>query len=510
MKPQTGPILTKSRYLRGCACLKWWWLEVHGRPPGGPPDPEARLRIAEGRRIGELARSRYPGGILVPAGSPEQTDRRSRALLGRRLPLYEAGFLHPDGRCYAQADLLVPVGRNEWDLVEVKSAGSPSEEHLHDVAFQRFCYEAAGLRLRRCRLLHVNTQYERSGAIDPARLLAETEITAEVQERIPTVAPTVKALLEIAGSPTCPEFGQGEPFHDDPDGLHDDDAVWEAHPGSDIGMLYRGGRRRIELLEQGIFRMREIPDPASLTGAQAIQRAAHLAGTVHRDRPRLAAFLSALRYPLYFLDFETFSTAVPLLDGARPYQPIPFQFSVHVVAAPGAEPVHRSFLSLEPDDPRPPLLAALRRAIGSDGRVVAYNQGFEKRVLSDLARRFPADAGWIADMSERFVDLFAPFRTLAYYDPAQRGSASLKAVLPALTGKGYDGFAIAHGGDASLAYLRAAHGMPDGERPPSAEIDATRLALEQYCGQDTLGMVRIVERLSEEVGTGPGRRRRRS
>jgi hypothetical protein len=204
-----------------------------------------------------------------------------------------------------------------------------------------------------------------------------------------------------------------------------------------------------------------------------------------------------LTYPLHFLDFETIYPAIPLFDGTRPFQQIPFQFSVHVVEAPGHKPRHYSFLSLEPTDPREELLESLRKVIGPEGQLIAYKQSFEKSRLEELARFLPEHAKWVRDVKGRFVDLLAPFRDFAYYNPAQRGSASLKAVLPAITGYGYDGFAIANGSQASLAYLYAAFGTGDGKKASPQEVGDIRRALERYCGQDTEGMVWIVEKLAE-------------
>jgi len=89
------------------------------------------------------------------------------------------------------------------------------------------------------------------------------------------------------------------------------------------------------------------------------------------------------------------------------------------------------------------------------------------------------------------VDLLLPFRGFNYYHPSQQGSASLKSVLPALTGQGYDGLAIADGAVAGLAYLSTLSDMPE------AEARQIRANLIEYCGLDTAGMVRIVQKLEE-------------
>ena len=167
---------------------------------------------------------------------------------------------------------------------------------------------------------------------------------------------------------------------------------------------------------------------------------------------------------------------------------------------PGRKPRHRSFLSLEPTDPREMLLESLRKAIGPVGNLVTYNQSFEKSRLEELATFHPEHAKWLREVKERFVDLWTPFREFAYYNPAQGGSASLKAVLPAITGRGYDGFTIANGSQASLAYLHAAFGIEDGKLASPKEVEKIRRALVRYCGQDTEGMVWIVEKLAELAG----------
>ena len=499
--PKEPSYLTKTRYVNGLACQKWLWLAFNS--PGRLPkaDESAQFHMDEGRQVGELARTRYSGGVLLPTDAPRENDQRSRKLLDKRMPLFEAGFIHPNGSCYARADVLLPAGEDEWDLVEVKSGGSVQEEHLHDVAFQRHCYIGAGLRLRRCSLLHINTKYQRSGEIDSLSLFEEEDITDRVRALAPTIEPRIAGLLAIVKSSECPEFGRGEPFHKDEAGVHAEDALWKKHPDSDILTLYRGGKQAIGLLQAGVYRIRDIPKSV-LRGKQLIQHAAHTGGKVHADRKAIAAFLATLRYPLHFLDFETFGTAIPLFDESKPYQQIPFQFSVHVVKAPGQRPAHHSYLSMEAEDPRSGLLESLRRVVGCEGSLVAYNQSFEKRILSDLASLLPEHADWVREANKRFVDLMAPFREFAYYNPSQGGSASLKVVLPAVTGQGYTGFEIANGSQASIAYLNATFGTPGGKQASTERMEATREALERYCGRDTEGMVWIVEKLAELSGVG--------
>ncbi len=311
----------------------------------------------------------------------------------------------------------------------------------------------------------------------------------------------VDQFLKVSRSRKAPEFGQGKPFHKDEDGIHGDDAVWKDHPDSDLMELYYGGKKVLGWMETGTYwRIRDVPR-AEFKGngprQQAIQQEAYMRGRPHIDRVKLSSFLKSLQYPLHFLDFETFQTAIPLFDGSRPYQQVPFQFSLHVVEKPGAKARHHGYLSMEAKDPRAGFAEALRAVLGARGYIVAWNVSFEKGRLEELAAHLPEHAGWLGGLDTRFVDLLVPFRNFDYYHPAQKGSASIKAVLPAMMGKGYEDLEISDGGSASLAYLEAVWGHIYGMEVPEGQLETTKLNLEEYCGRDTEAMVWIVEKLSE-------------
>jgi hypothetical protein len=199
-----------------------------------------------------------------------------------------------------------------------------------------------------------------------------------------------------------------------------------------------------------------------------------------------------LKYPLYYLDFETFGPAIPIYDGTKPYQDMPFQFSLHVVESDGSEPVHHSFLAEGIEDPRPQILRELQRLLGSEGSIIAYNAGFEEGVLKELVEAFPEYTDWLEGILTRMVDLLYPFTNFHYYHASQKDTASLKKVLPAVTGKGYEEMAIGSGMDASIAYGRIMYGNAKEE-----EITRVRADLLKYCKMDTEGMIWVVDELKK-------------
>lgn len=498
MKKQT--LLTKSRYVAGLSCSKAIWL-MFNKPELLPEiDNQTQHRFDEGHKVGELAKGLFPDGIDIEEVIPVENDKKSRELLKKRKPLFEAGFMHKDGKCYARADILLPSGKNEWDILEVKSSTSVKEEHTWDVAFQRYCYESAGLKIGRCFLVHVNNQYVRQGKIDTKEFFVRADITDEVNELSPLIPKTISELFKIIALKECPEFKNGEEYHEDELGVHDNDQFWKDHPECDIFDLHRGGKQAIELFNAGVLEIKNLTEEHKLNDKQKIQHKVANSGQHHYDKDKLEKFIKGLKYPLYFMDFETYATAIPLYDGLKPYQAIPFQFSVHVIDKKGQKAKHHSFIASGSDDPRPEFAKKLKSVIGEKGTVLAYYQSFEKSRLKELAEFLPKNAKWIDELIERMVDLYDPFKDFAYYHPAQKGSASLKSVLPVLTGKNhYDLLEIGNGTDASLAYLHITHGSHDGKKPTSAEIKTVREGLEKYCGLDTEGMIWILEKLRRLV-----------
>lgn len=502
-------LLTKSRYVTGLSCKKALWL-MFNKPESLPEIDEAtQHRFDEGHKVGELAKSLFPKGVTIAEMIPQENDKKSRELLKKRVPLFEAGFLHKDGRSYARADILVPSGKNEWNIVEVKSATEVKDEYFEDVSFQKYCYESAGLKIKKCFVLHINNQYVRKGEIEPKEFFVQADITEQIENVMPLVPEKVDALFKVIQAKKCPEITKkdscclGTDASKRYEALHATDTFWKEHPDCDILDLYYGGKKAVELFKQGILSIKDMQEDHFTTRPQRkqqkIQHKVTATGKTHQDKAELQAFMEKLTYPLCFMDFETYATTIPLYDGLKPFQAIPFQFSVHVIAKEGSKPKHYSFIAQGSDDPRNEFTEELKKALGEKGTVLAYYQAFEKSRLKELAEFFPKYKTWVENVIERMIDLYDPFKNFAYYHLSQKGSASLKKVLPALTGKGYEDMEIGNGNEASLRYLFITHGSYSGEKATSAEIQKVRDDLEKYCGQDTEGMIWILDKLKELI-----------
>jgi hypothetical protein len=493
--------LSKSRFLSGLQCHKRFWFEAH--PQAVAPDPADPLSVylqEQGRDVGRLARALYPQGVEIAAGprQPALALRQTRAAVDAGADVLFEAAAQGDG-AFARADILVRNGPSgPWDLLEVKASGHKDEaglaegreDFLWDLAFQRQAFEAAGFAIGRSRLALVNKDYVRQGALDPQAFFTQVDVSEAVQERqarVPALLRTMAKAGQAASPPeraisahcklphACPFQGQCWP-PPAPDSVFSLRSLSQARKLA----LYHAGRRSFAQLGR-----------EKLSDWQAKQVKAQRSGKAFVDKAKIRAFRAGLRYPLFHLDFETLNTAIPPFDGVRPFAQTVFQFSLHVQSTPGARPAHFDYLPKDSADPRGPLLDSLLELLGDEGTILAYNAPFEKGRLQDLAEAFPSRRQEVEAALRRFQDLITPFKNGWLVHPGFEGSVSIKAVLPALVpSMSYDGLAVADGGGAIRAYAEFLR--PETTPKRRREI---REDLLEYCGQDTLAMVKVLEAL---------------
>ena len=499
MKPYPK-LLTKSKYIHGLNCKKFIWLEFNA-PEELPGITKAtQQRFDEGYQIEQLAKTKFKDALTASDDNFGKALEKSKSLLKERKPLFEASFIA--NNCYARADVLMPVGKNEWDIIEIKSGTTAKEHHFQDVSFQKYIYESAGLKINKCFIMRLNNQYVRKGELNVDELFLLSDITEGLQSK-KEVENNIKEIMEVIALKKCPAHEPGGYYCRDPYEVHHTDEFYKKHPKFDIMALYRAKDIALELFHKGIIEIKDIPEEQLEKKHHKIQHKTHKTGEHHIHHEELDKFISELKYPLYFMDFETYSPAIPIYNGMKPYQQMPFQFSVQVVSKINAKPKNISFIAHGPDDPREEFLDNLKEALGNNGSIVAYNAPFEKGIISKLAEFLQKHQKWANSTLPRVVDLLVPFRNFSYYHPSQKGSISLKKVLPAVTGETYADLEISEGETASRIYYEMIHSNSNPNNPktmsPSDKANILK-DLEDYCKRDTEGMIWIVEKLKELIG----------
>ena len=480
--------LSKTRYINGLQCKKLLWYIYHEPQAIPKPDEATQTLFEQGHLVGDYAKKLFPTGVQVDhTGSFEGGLRTTRELIFKRVPIFEAALTYK--RCYARADILEPVGDDEWNLTEVKSSTELKDINYHDIGFQYYLYSGAGLKIDKCYLMFIDNTYIRKGEIEPSKLLKKIDVTDEIKTTYSkTIEDNVAEMIKAITAKTFTEVGIGAHCND-PYDCPLIDKCWSFLPERNVFFLYRNSKLPITLIKDGIFNLADIPEKYELNEKNQIQVNCEKTGKPRIDLEKIKEFLDKIKYPAYYIDFETCGSAIPLFYGSSPYQQIPFQFSVHVVKEKGAKPERFSFLADGTNDPRPEFMAKLKEVIGTIGSIIAFNAGFEMGILKKCAEVLPEYESWVESIGERIIDLLKPFSSFAYYHPKQDGSCSLKKVLPALTGKSYDDMEIGDGVTASSEYCRITFTEDNKDK------EKVRKLLEEYCGLDTLGMVDIVEQL---------------
>lgn len=485
--------LSKSLFIRGLQCHKSLWLRKFRPELRDEISKAQQVLFAGGTEVGIYAQQLFPNGVTIPYDglSPaEQLKKTAVAISEGVKTIYEGAFSHDE--VFVKADILhrdrAEGGRfddDHWDIYEVKSATSQKDVYLDDLALQYHVLTGAGLPVFRAFIIHINNQYVRQGAIDVRQLFTIIDLTEEVRERQPFIIEelgTQRRMLR-KGMPTIDIGAQCEnPYTCDFLGH-----CWSHLPEMSVFNVLGRGLDRFGLYREGLIELKDIPQDC-LTNDQKTQVECYLRQTnVIREEP-IRAFLDTLTYPLYFLDFETFMTAVPPFDGIRPYQQIPFQYSLHWQKKAGSDLSHDEFLASPGEDPREKIAQRLTETIPPKACILAYNASFESSILRELSRQYPEYAKELEAIIVNMKDLMEPFKKKDLYFWQMNGSYSLKAVLPLLVPElTYDGMEVSDGGMAMEAYAR----MCKAEDPE--EIARIRKALLDYCRLDTLAMKRILE-----------------
>lgn len=483
---------SKSKLLALRQCPKKLWLEVH-RPDLLEYSDGTDTRLQIGLQVGEIARRIYDrdgNGVLIDVQGDgfDRAFERTTELLRTCQPIFEAGF--SAGGALTFIDILLPEQKGDelaWHMIEVKSSTSVKDYHYDDLAVQAFAVKAAGIPLASISLAHIDSSWTFPGGVDYRGLLKENDLTAETLSRTNEVNEWIIQAQNIVDQPTEPAIQTGSqcfsPFECS---FYDYCSRNEPKPEYPVVWLPRFSSAKAEkLAAQGIDDLRNVPDEW-LNGKQLRVKTHTLTGAVFFDAAGAASDLAAHSLPACFLDFETIQFAVPVWKGTRPYQQIPFQFSMHRLDALG-QLAHIEFLDLSGNDPSESFAQSLIAACGEQVPVFVYNAGFEMARIRELAERFPALSQPLLAINDRIVDLL-PVARERYYHPSQQGSWSIKKVLPAVVPElRYDTLdGVQDGGMAMNAFLEGIH--PDTTAERKTQIEQQLLA---YCKLDTYAMVRL-------------------
>ena len=492
MATNPARLLSKTRYMGGLQCHKRLYLESYYSDLASPADESRQALFDTGNTIGHLATKRFPGGTLVREEHNEHSlamEKTQELVADESVPsLYEPAFTFDGIRI--RVDVLKRVNSREFLIVEVKSSTRVKPEHIPDAAVQVYVAEGAGLTIRNVYLMYIDNSYlYQGGPYELDKLFHAKDITSPVRAYLSgPFRDKLAKMKEILAETDIPAVYIGrhcsEPY-ECPFYSHCRKDAPEHHveqlPGAKSEFLKA-------LMARDIYDIRDIP--SDFPGMSLVQTRAQecvVSGQPYVG-PNLGPSMSQIQYPLLFVDFETFNPGLPLYKGTRPYQVIPFQWSMHIQDE-GGNLDHKSFLNEGPGDPRPAFIESLLEAAGTTGTIVVYSP-YEETQIRHLAADLPDYRDRLLRLSGRMFDLLKTIRS-HYYHPEFHGSYSIKSVVQALVPEmGYGNLDIQDGSHASVAYAQMIS-------PGTSELDreATREKLLAYCERDSKAMVEVFREL---------------
>jgi hypothetical protein len=484
-------LLSKSSFIKGLQCEKHLYLYKYHYKEMDEFSEMQQAIFKRGTNVGVLAQHLFPDGEVATTGEPpnytkgikntsELIDKKTKAI-------YEAAFQFNE--VLVINDIIVRDG-NKWNAYEVKSSTSISETYLKDAALQYYILSNSGIEINDFSIIYINNQYSRKDELDIKELFITESVLKSILPKQDSIKENVERLKKIIINKIMPQIDIGEHCHN-PYTCGFFNYCREHIPEDSIfdfsGMHLK---KKYEMYKEGIIKLEDIPEVYSLNKNNKLQLEAYMGGKAITDKDAIKEFISDLNYPLFFMDFETFQPAVPLFDNSRPYQQIPFQYSIHYKESKKGELKHFEFLAEPGEDPREKFITKLLKDTSAKGDIIVYNKTFEITRLKEIANDYPAYAEQVEERISRINDLMIPFRQKYYYSPEMKGSYSIKAVLPSLIPElSYDELEINEGGLASTAFESL------WDETDLMIIAETKEQLLEYCKLDTLAMVRILEKL---------------
>lgn len=505
-------VISKSEFMMFLKHPAWLWLKKYDKDKLPLPDEGLQALFDEGTLFEQYAEKLFPNAVklgykngndfsgtkyyALPDLTAKEIEKGTEVILQGR---FEIDLPAQAGNLTSIFDVLEKVDDKVYDLYEIKSSTSVKPEHIPDLAFQTIVLEKAGLSIRKMYVLHVNNKYVRTGAIDPSGISEKSDVTDKVRENLEETRENISKAFQILKEKKMPDLSPrylargGDVLKE---WLQIFQSIKGKLPRYSIYRLCSSDPKMIAWLEDNdIELLNEIPLNSPLTEKQLRQVEAIKSGIQHINKEEINNFLEALEYPLHFLDYETMAGVIPAFDGFRPYQQVPFQYSLHILDKPGGKLIHKEYLHTDNSDPVLSFLEHLQNDFTGKGSVISWFMTFEQNRNIEMGKMHPKYKKFLSGVNERMVDLMTPFSKGWFVDKDFFGRASIKLVLPALLPEfSYKKLNISEGGQAQRVWMQT---VLEGKNLGNKQkiMDDMR----EYCGLDTYAMYAILKYLEERV-----------
>lgn len=491
--------LSKTKYCKAVQCKKILWLDKYREEEKITKANESILN--NGTEIGNLARGLFGEYVNIPYNTDlsKMLQDTQKAIEDKVKVITEASFNYNNNFC--SIDIL----RNEPDgmeIYEVKSSTEINDIYIDDASYQYYVLSSLGYNVKKISIVYVNNLYIRHGKLELNKLFNIEDVTEIAKDKINEIKENINQInlymntykennepQELIGMQCtkpypceyweyCTKNLPKPNIFDIKGGMHTDKKFEKYYEGKISFKDLQYEDLNPKYLEQIDFEINN-KEPKI-------------------EKEPIKELLDSLKYPLYFIDFETFQLVIPEYEGTKPYQQLPFQYSLHIIEKEGAPIQHKEFLAeIDDKDFLRRFAESIIKDIPKNGSVIVYNKAFEHSRINELGEIFPDLKQELMRINNNMVDFLLPFKNRQYYMKEMEGSASIKKVLPALYPDdpelNYHNLPVVHNGEEASATFLSLQGKSKQEQ------EELRKGLLVYCELDTYAMVKIWEKLKEIV-----------
>lgn len=483
--------LSKSKYCNAVQCKKMLWLDKNC--PNEKVEVSNQSVLDNGTDVGILAKELFGEHFDIKFNNDlNQMVEETTNIIDKTdiAVITEASFYFNNNFC--SVDILRKIN-DEYEIYEVKSSTEIKDIYLDDISYQYYVLDNLGYQVSKASIVYINNKYVRYGELELDKLFNIEDVTNVVVGKQGQVEKNIKEIKEYMKQVSEPTDDIGihcvKPY-DCPFFKY---CTKSLSTNNVFNLMRVRNSKKFDLYHNGIYSYEDLLN-ADIDWKAKEQIEFELYDKNDKiDKEKIKEFMTTLYYPLYFLDFETYQQSIPQYDNIKPYEQIPFQYSLHFIEKEDGELMHKEFLS-EPDiDPRRKLAECLVKDIPKNVCVLAYNMSFEKTVIKNLAELYPDLKEHLLNIRDNIKDLMIPFYNRDYYTKDMQGSYSIKYVLPALFKDderlNYHNLDEIHNGSEAMSAFANMGKLPDADR------ERIKHNLLKYCELDTYAMVKIWEKL---------------
>jgi len=489
-------ILTKTLILSGIQCEKKLWLDLNQEK-----QRKDKAIFRAGNRFGNVVRNYYGKGLDLSDEKDHKIalTKTNEAINSKNVSvIYEGAFLYEE--TYIRADVLIKEG-DHWTLLEAKSATKVKDINFFDVAIQTYIIKKSGLNLKFSKLIIINNEFVYKGNQDYKNLIEEKDLTNDVLVKEKEINSLINKFKPIKDK-NCPNIEVGNQCKNPYPCEYLEKC---SSPEKNINEVsykilpYYGKALDEYCIENNISKLVDVPEDQLQSSRKDYANNYHyIIQQAHKSNKAwinqdIRNHFKDWVWPFYFMDFETVQQTVPVIQNTKPFEQLPFQWSVHKWDKPENDIEEFSFLEFENQSMELNFLDKLVKTLGNKGTIFVHNHPFEKSVLNKLKEKPNLNhfANDIENIIDRIVDTLALTRH-NFYSPEMFGKYSLKKIVKGIptniTYESDDEQSVSDGGDAQLAWFICTDPISKKE-----DKDKMKQELIKYCAKDTRAMYDLIK-----------------